>query len=286
MFPKINRTVKHARFPGRFLPFPNTTMRMQLFFTFCLLFAINSAAQELTGPDSIALGTLASFEVVPAQEASWHIVTPLSGVETYQVDTGLSKLYFASPERGRYTVVAGIIVDEKPRLLVKTFVNGDEDFKPLPIPTPPPSSLEVWIKTQLPIMVTSKNLVSEVRLVAECFEQIVQRIDEGNIKTAPNAQAQLQITLTGTLALASPTAVSDWMPLLSELSQRLEEKLGEKISDIEEVKKTLQTIGSAMKSFEVPQNAPVLKAPLPDIDNPNNRGQGTPNRNVRTLLTR
>jgi len=262
-------------------------MRTQSFLTFLLLFAVNSAAQELIGPEKIPLGTLASFEVVPAQEASWYIVTPSLDSGNYQVDTGQSMIYFASPLQGRYTVIAGIVIDGKPALLVKTFDNGEDD-RTLPIPIPPVSSLEMWIKTELTMFVESENFNSEILLVAECFEQIVQRINTENIRTVQNAQAQLQIALTGTLALASPTAVTEWTPFLSALSQRLETELGDKIDDLDEVKQMLQKISDVMKSFERPHSTSTheLRIVLPNIDNPTNRGQGTQNRVFRPLLTR
>ena len=56
-----------------------------------------------------------------------------------------------------------------------------------------PRKLDARVKTQLPILVKGQNIASESKLVAECFEQIVRRIDEGNIKTPQNAQTQLQI---------------------------------------------------------------------------------------------
>ena len=254
-----------------------------LLYPFFLLLGTLCSAQELVGPDRVLLGTLASFEIVPEQEASWHIVTPLSNIGTHQVDTKLSKLYFASPERGRYTVIAGIVLDGRPELLVKTFINGEEDVEPFPVPIPlPPTSLEAWIKTQLPILVKSENLITESCFVAECFEQIVQRIDDGNIKTPQNAQAQLQIALTGTLALASPTAVTEWMPFFAELSRRLEMELGDKVNDINAMKAVIQNVGNAMKSFELPRNV----STLPRVDDPNVRSQGTQNRIFRNLLTR
>jgi hypothetical protein len=281
---------KNTSFSGDFFqPFHNT-MRTLLFFILFLLFGIHSAAQELTGPDRLLPGTLASFEIVPPQEASWHIVSPSWDTESHQIDTGLAKLYFSSPERGRYTVIAGIVTDGKPQLLTKTFINGEEDtpvpVPPVPvppIPQPPIASLELWIKTQLPALVKSKNLAAETKLVAECFEQIVQRIDAENIKSVHNAQAQLHVALTGSLALASPTAVTDWTPFLTELSLRLETELGGKINDLTEVKTILQEISNVMQSLELPNG---VQTPLRNIDTPNNRGQGTPNRTFRNLLTR
>ena len=276
MFPTINRTLNILVFREDSQPFKNI-MRTPLFFLLLLLCCTNSVAQELTGPDRTFSGTLASFEIIPAQEASWHIVTPSSDTETYQVDTGSSKLYFASPVPGRYTVVAGVVVDGKPKLLVKTFVNGKEDAKPIPTPPiPPTTSLEMWIKTQTPDLVKSNNLVSESKLVAECFEQIVRQIDDEKIKTAQNARTQLQIALTATLAQASPTAVTDWTPFLTELSRRLETELEGKIDDLAEIKRVLQNVCDALKSFST------LTAPIQSIDTPNNRG--TQNRLFRNLL--
>jgi len=247
-----------------------------------MLFGINSAAQELIGPDYTLPGSLASFEIIPAQEASWHIVPPTASSATYRIDSGSSRLYFASPVQGHYTIIAGIVVDGRPELLVRTFINGVDDGEQPPVP--PASTLEAWIKTQLPALVKSENLALEVRLVAESFEQIVQRIELENIRSVQNAQAQLQITLTGTLALASPTAVTDWMPFLTELSRQMERELGDKITDLEEVKKTLQKISDVMQSFELPKST--LKMPLQSIDNPNNRGAGTQNRVLRPLFAR
>jgi len=274
-------------------------MRTQLFLTFSLLLGALCTAQELIGPNRTIPGTLASFEIVPEQEASWHIVSPTHSVGTYQIDRGLAKLYFASPEPGRYTVIAGIVIDGRPELLVKTFYNGEEGREPfpLPIPLPPVSSLETWITTQLPVLVESDNLVLESQLVTECFEEIVHRIETENIRTVRNAQAQLQITLTGTLALASPTAVTDWMPFIAELSRQIEQELGEKINDLAELKKTFQDVANAMKSLELPESTRIFRTPLPDvpsqdIDRPSNVGSpntltpGTQNRVFRGILAR
>jgi len=260
-------------------------MKRYLPLFFLLLFSISVEAQELAGPERALPGNLVLFEITPPQEASWHIVAHSSGTVSYQIDSGLSKLYFASPEQGWYTVVAGIVADGFPELLVKTFFNGDEDDNRLPGPIRliPSSSLETWIKTQLPLLVQSRNLISETRLVAECFAAIVQRIEAENIRTVQNAQSQLQISITGSLALASPTAVTDWMPFLEQLSSRLEAEPGDQNADIDEVKKKLQKIAHALQSFELPG---ADRAVLPAIENPAGRIQGTQNRSFRTFITR
>ena len=231
-------------------------MKTQLFFTLLLLLGITGASQKLTGADRALLGTLVLFEIVPAQEASWHTMSSSSDAGTYQVDTSLSKLYFASPQCGRSTIIARIVTEGKPRLFTKTFYNGEDDRLP---PTPPVSSPELWIISQTPDLVKSKNVVVESGLVAACFEEIIRRIDDGKIKTVQNAQAQLQITLTEKLALASLTAVTDWMPFLTELSHRLEQEFGDKIDDLTEVQKIFQQVHDALKSLEMPKRVSALK---------------------------
>ena len=133
----------------------------------------------------------------------------------------------------------------------------------------------------MPVLVRSEHVASEVRLVGGCFEEIVSRIDAGNIKTAQNAWSQLQITVTGTLALASPTAVTDWTPFIKELSRQLEHELDNNINNLAEVKRTLQRVGDAMKTFAIPKDSLEWKqeAALPNV-----RLQGT--RPVRNLLSR
>jgi hypothetical protein len=252
-------------------------MRTSLFFLFLLLLGMHSAAQEIVGSNTIIPGTLASFEVVPAHEASWHIVPPSLETGTHQVDSGLSKLYFSSPEHGRFTIIAGIVVEGAPRLLIKTFINGaDAEVSVL---VPPISSMESWVRSQIPVLVKSGNLAAEVRLVAGRFEEIVRRIDEGNIQTASNAQAQIHIALTALLAQTSPTAITDWTPFLTELSRRLESELGEKINDLTEVTKVLRDIGNSMKALELPDGNSVH---LRTAVRPDNRG--TQNRVFRNIL--
>ena len=143
--------------------------------------------------------------------------------------------------------IAGVTVDGKPKLLAKTFVNGEEEETVIN------PSLERWILSQVPVLVKSPNLASEVRLVAGCFDDIVRRIDGGTIKTSPNARSQLQMALTAALATASPTAVNDWTPLLEALSRQLEKEFSVKIDDLATVRQVLQRTAEALKAVEVPK---------------------------------
>ena len=242
-------------------------MRTHFIFTLFILLGIKCAAQEITGPDLVMPGSLATFEIEPKQEASWCLV-PNDPADCWKTDSSSARLYFATPLEGKYTIIAAMVIDGKPVLLSKTFTNGNDDAKPSPTPGPPVSSLESWITTQTPLLVKGGNLAAENRLVSGCFSQIVKRIDAGNIKTAQNARSQLQITLTATLAQASPTAVTDWMPFISGLSRELEKELGNKIDDLDAVKMTLQTVSDALESmgFSKTETTTPRTRTLPQVD--------------------
>ncbi|MCL2120464.1 MAG: hypothetical protein FWH27_18785 [Planctomycetaceae bacterium] len=117
----------------------------------------------------------------------------------FQTDTSTNRLYFATPQQGTYHIIAAIVMDGKPQVLVKTFVNGSGgEVKPLPpIPPTPNTPLAEWVKTQLPLLVKSQNMAAERLLVAQCFEQTVQKIDNDTIKTAQNARTQRQFHFSG-----------------------------------------------------------------------------------------
>jgi hypothetical protein len=208
-----------------------------------------TAQSRITGPEQAQAGTLVTFEIIPSQEADWTITSVETTECVFQTDTSTQRLYFATPQQGTYHVVAAIIVDDKPVVLTKTFTNGSGgDIKPLPpVPTPlPPTPLAEWVKTQLPLLVKSKNVVAEQQLVAQCFEQTVQKIDNGTIKIAQNARSQLQIALTMTLAFSSDTAIDDWQPFLTALSQQMAKELANKVNDIDAVKTVLKTVADAL----------------------------------------
>lgn len=246
-----------------------------LLLTLPLLIAWNSEApaQQLLGPDRVTPGTLAIFEIEPNQEASWCL-SPNEPVDCWKTDSDSSRLFFATPQEGKYTIIAAMIVDGKPVLLSKTFVNAkdgikpspDPDPQPSPTPSPPSGTLETWIKEKVPILVKSKNLAAETQLVANAFDGVIKRINEGTIKTTQNARAQLQITLTASLAQASATAVTDWSVFLAELSRQMETQLVGKITDLSEVKKTFQIVADTMKLLELPRSPPI-KPPIQTFQN-------------------
>ena len=214
------------------------------------------SGQELTGPEKTVPGTLAVFEITPPQVADWTIMSVETTERVFQRDTSTKRLYFATPIPGTYHIVAAIIVDGKPQVLSKTLINGNDDkIEPHPGPVPKPPvpplpepTLGTWIQTQLPLLVKSGNLSAERVQVGKCFEQVAQKIESGTIKTAQNARAQLQIALTGALAMASNTALDDWHEFLTQLSRQMETELGKNINNVDAVKNVFKTVAGAISS--------------------------------------
>jgi hypothetical protein len=233
-----------------------------------------TAQSQITGPEQAQAGKLVTFEITPSQVADWTITSVETTEQIFQTDTSTKRLYFATPQQGTYHIVAAIVVDDKPMVLAKTFTNGsDGDIKPLPpgpnppVPPFPPAPLAEWIKTQLPLLVKSQNAAKEKQLIAQCFEQTVQKIENDTIKTAQNARTQLQIALTMTLAFAADTAIDDWQPFLTALSQQMASELGNKVNDIGAVKAMFKTVVDAMTSVEFPKATatPNFTLPTPNL---------------------
>ncbi len=207
-----------------------------------------AAQSQIIGPEQAQAGTLVTFEIMPPQVADWTITSVETTEKVFQTDTQAERLYFATPRQGTYHIVAAIVVDGKPQVLAKTLSNGsdsdhDNRIKPLPpVPPTPDTPIAQWITTQLPVLVKSPNLRHETQLVSQCFEQTVQKIEAGTIKTAQNARTQLQIALTMSLALASQTAIEGWQLFLTELSKKMADELGDNVNDINAVKEVFQTV--------------------------------------------
>jgi len=207
--------------------------------------------QKLIGPQQVSAGTPAVFEVVPAQEAAWSVTSQNGLTEGFMIDSSESRIYFASPVEGTYTVVAAVVTEKKPRLLSMTFTIGDTknvpspDPRPAPIPTPD-DSLEQWIRTHLPASVKSASAASESAVVAKCFQKTVSDIRDGTIRTTANALSQLQIRLTAGLALASPTAIADWHDFLTELGDRMTDEMAGNFYDTDKVQKIFQKISETI----------------------------------------
>jgi hypothetical protein len=238
---------------------------MRILFLFTLLFGagivparlpglsgrLTCTAQELTGPETVRPGTLAVFEIDPPVMADWTITSVESTEKIFQTDTSTHRLYFAASQPGTYHIVAAVVGRTGlPRLLVKTIVNAADD-EVRPLPPVPDRPLAEWIKTRLPLLVTGKNREQEKQLVASCFSETVQKIEDGTIKTAQNARSQLQIALTRSLAFASDTAIDDWHDFLTRLGRQMATEAGGNVNDLDTVKNVFKTAAGALSGSEL-----------------------------------
>lgn len=205
-----------------------------------------SLAQELIGPETVPCGSLASFEIVPPQEAVWELLPHEDSKERFRLDSSSKTLFFASPVEKEFTVLAAILAEGKPVLFTKTFFNGKRDTNPQP-PLEPDSTLKKWIETQLPLSVKSPYVSQECAAVAAALKQITVRIDDGTIRTARNAQAQVRISVTAALAKTSRTSVNAWMEFLTRLGEKIQSELGENANDIHEIRKILEQTVEAIR---------------------------------------
>jgi len=176
---------------------------------------------EILGPQSAYRGNLVVFEA-PAP-ADWCL-TPLDkSVGKWSVDTSGRILYFASSEPGVYTVCAAIIVDGQPKILSKTFSNGDE-IEVEPEPAPNPNDLGAWIRTQTVELARTKNYSAEKEMFAACFQSISDGIQQGSVRSAPAARANLRACLASKLLTCSTESRKLWTQFLDSLSDEIEKR--------------------------------------------------------------
>lgn len=206
--------------------------------------------QELNGPNKTLPGTIAVFEISPAQEADWFVFPETA--ESFVVDSSRSRLYFATPKKGEFTVVAAISVDNVPKLLSAQILNGDSDPEPDPGPNPEPNpepktELSEWIRANVAV-VQSDAKAAEITALADAFSAVVKKINSGVIKTPANAQTQTKVSITEGLALVNDSALNVWEPFIKGLSDLVAKNLGGGNFNLEDIKKIYLEINTTLKA--------------------------------------
>ena len=174
---------------------------------------------EIAGPQAAYCGNLVVFET--SEPADWCLVPPEKSVGNWSVDTSAKIFYFASSEPGIYTICAAILVDGKPKILSKTFTNGD-DPAPQPGPEPNPDDLAAWIRSKSAELSLTKNYSAEKETFAACFQSIASGIDRGTVRSAPAARANLRTCLSPKLLACSNESRKLWSQLFEQLSTEIE----------------------------------------------------------------
>ncbi|MGL6227085.1 MAG: hypothetical protein ACRC10_10740 [Thermoguttaceae bacterium] len=179
---------------------------------------------QISGPDYVEQGNLVVFAI--AEPADWCIVPVDSTVGKWSVDSSGKSCYFASPEKGLYTVCAAIVVENRVKLLHKTFVNrsGSEPIPPGPEPQPDPDQLTDWVALNVNQVVQSEQFLREKNALIESVQSIVNGLDRGTIRTPSAARTVFRNTISAKLTGLSITSLKNWADFLEKLGKEIEKR--------------------------------------------------------------
>ena len=143
---------------------------------FCLLPVV--AFAEITGPDSVEVGELATFSA--DVEGDW-IVVPAKGVGVAK-DTGKKALYLSATREGDFTIIFFSVENGQPVITQRAVTVGTPEPAPAPEPSPAPTP--------------KLNLTDAEREAAsEAFQAVINGIEAGTIRTPQGARATFKKTL-------------------------------------------------------------------------------------------
>jgi len=197
--------------------------------------------QTIVGPASSNAGQLVVFET--SVSADWTVTPVDQNSGTFIVDSSGTRLYFASPTKGVFTVAAAVIVDSKPKILTHTFNNGAGEVNPFPptpepIPTPPSTTFQSWVEKRVSEIDKTQYFAEEKTQVVASLNAAVNAIDRRIARDVTQVQSQIVITVSGSLPRVSKDSVKRWNPFLSDLGKEIENQLkGE--TDLKEVRRLL-----------------------------------------------
>lgn len=191
-----------------------------LFAIFAVIFsAVTCFAGDVAILDSsmgTEAGDLRVFEV--ETPASWLVIPENN---SWKVDSDAKKLYFASPRRGTFTVIASVKDEGEAsgiKILSLTFENGgeddgdDDDF--------PDDDFTEYVKKS--VSKVEKATESEKKALSGTFQSVADMIATGAIKTPQTARMALK---NKWVSIASKDAVTRWNVFFSAMDAKLEDDL-------------------------------------------------------------
>ena len=219
-----------------------STILLLLFFTGPVF--SEGTLPEIFGPQAVHRGNLIIFEV--SEPADWCLVPPDKSVGKWSVDTSGKVLYFASSEPGMYTVCAAVIIDGQPRILSKTFSNGEEDdLEPKPLPKP--DDLETWIKANTTELTLTKNYGAEKEMFTACFQSVVDGIQQGSIRSTPAARANMRTCLAPKLLTCSAESRKLWTQFLDALAEEIERRCHTEPNNLQQIQSVYREIAVQLR---------------------------------------
>lgn len=224
-------------------------MKRLLFFILLFIFAgpvfSEETFPEILGPQSVHRGNLIVFEV--SEPADWCLVPPDKSVGKWSVDTSGKILYFASSEPGMYTVCAAVIVEGQPKILSKTFFNGDEEDEFEPKPPPNLNDLGAWIRANTTELSQTKNYLAEKEMFAACFLSVADGIQQGSVRSAPAARANVRTCLTSKLLTCSAESRKLWTQFLDALAEEIEKRCKAEPNNLQRIQNIYREVAEQMR---------------------------------------
>lgn len=207
-----------------------------LFAIFAVIFsAVTCFAGDVAILDSsmgTEAGDLRVFEV--ETPASW-LVIPEN--DSWKVDSDFKKLYFASPRRGTFTVIASVKDEGEAsgiKILSLTFENGEEDDGDDDDDFPDDDFTEYVKKSADKVEGATER---EKTAISGAFESVADMISNGSIKTPQTARMALK---NKWVSVASKDAVTRWNVFFSAMDAKLED-------DLDVLKEQFETIAGVLK---------------------------------------
>ncbi len=213
-------------------------------------------SEFITGPLAADVGELCVFRLNdPKVRADWTVVRQIDKEPPalFYIDTAGSALTFSSNIAAKYTIVAAVIEEGKPRILQHVCQYGltpsptpgpNPNPDPTPKPEPEPSNLSDWVRQNIP-----EAGKSQCSVLASCYESAALGIERGSIKT-PEAAFSAIRTNTQT-----KIKIDVWKDFLDKLSEKINERYtGNR--DIKELGAIFKEIADGMKTGITAQTVP------------------------------
>jgi len=197
---------------------------------------------DIHGPHSTFCGNLVVFET--SEPADWCLIPLDKSLGKWSIDTSGKMLYFASSEPGLYTVCAAIIVEGKPKILSKTFSNGGDGFEPKP--QPDPDELGTWIRAKTVELSRTKNYLAEKEMFAACFQSVADGIQQGSVRSAPAARANMRSCIASKLLTCSVESRKLWTQFLDALSEEIENRCKKEPNNLQVIRAVYAEIAKEM----------------------------------------
>ncbi len=205
----------------------------------------------ISGPLAAEVGELCVFRLNDEKiRADWTVVRQIDkeSPTTFYIDTAGSALTFSSNIAAKYTIVAAVVDEGKPRILQHVCQYGltpsplpepnpdpGPTPKPGPEPQPEPSSLSDWVRQNIP-----DAGKSQAAALASCYDSAVMGIERGSIKS-PEAAFSAIRTCTQT-----KVKLDVWKDFLDKLSEKVNERFSGN-RDIRELAAIFKEIADGLK---------------------------------------